>query len=524
MNLSRIVLSATRILIIYLAALVAACSSLPDRLATPNQFPPPSHAELESSKLHQQVKQASAKHSGKSGFYALESGVDALAARLALIDQAEVSLDLQYYIWHDDLSGRLLFNSLLNAADRGVKVRLLLDDIDTPGKDRLLSLLQANQNIDIRLFNPFINRNVRWWNFLTDSTRLDHRMHNKSLTADRIVSIIGGRNIGDEYFETGDRIGFSDLDVLVSGSAAKEVNASFDEFWSSQWAYPLGQIATDIEVTDEDYANYRQTLEIYLHKSLESELRNSIELSQSKIEDDLGGKGVVWSGWQFWHDKPSTVEHTHPDRDSYLAPKIIELLQSAQREILIVSPYFVPGDKLTDLLVNKAQQGLTVKVLTNSLASNDVPIVYAGYINYREELIKGGVEVYELMPTSKRDKSKGGGEWSGSSSSSLHGKYLGIDANYFFVGSFNLDPRSAFLNTELGIVFETPSYYKLLSDGFNELTDGWGYRVYLDDNGDETWETLVNGERVTFDSAPEVSSWDNFWVNFLSIIVPESEL
>lgn len=500
--------------------LMAGCTSLPERAAEPTTPPP----DVSASNYHRIVDEMGQKHPGHSGFYALSEGIDALTARLLMIENAQVSLDVQYYIWHDDLVGKTLHHYLLVAADRGVKVRLLLDDLDTVGKDRLLSLIQYHPNIEIRLFNPFPNRNHRGWDFVSDAGRLDHRMHNKSITADRSVSIMGGRNIGSEYFNASEEVGFSDLDVIAMGPVARYVNNAFDLFWHSEWTFPLQQIVTDETISADDYQQFRRESDQFMARADQSDYAKALNRRWQEDLQKLTLDNLFWGRGMLWHDTPSVITAKNVDKDNFLAPHLWEALAKVEHNLVIVSPYFVPGPKFTEFLVDKVNAGVRVQILTNSLASNDVSLVYAGYRRYREQLLEGGVELYEFKPSAEETEDKNHKPWKGGSRASLHGKYIGLDNRFMFVGSFNLDPRSARLNTELGVLFESPPYASYLTEVFARDAMVKAYKVELDDKGDLLWKTLEGGKEVVFHKAPETSAWQRFTSGFMSWIVPESEL
>lgn len=497
------------------------CASLPDR----STESPAAAADVSSSTLYSIVTALEQQYPNQSGFYALSDGIDALAARLMLIDRAEVTLDVQYYIWHDDLVGKAMHNHLLHAADRGVKVRLLLDDLDTAGKDALLARLQYHPNIDIRLFNPFPNRTARWWDFLANAKRLNHRMHNKSITADHSISILGGRNIGNEYFNASEEVGFNDMDVVAMGPVADEVTQAFDLFWRSEWAFPLQQIVKDETVTLNDYQQYRQASDEFIEQEKQGAYSEALSHHAQQILYNLTLENISWGRWLFWRDSPAKVMAEQVDRDNFMVTHLWDTMAKAQQQMIIVSPYFVPGDKFSDFLIDKVASGVQVQVLTNSLAANDVPLVYAGYRNYRERLLKGGVELYEFKPiadsSSQHTRQL---TWKGSSKASLHGKYIGIDQRYMFVGSFNLDPRSAIINTELGVFFESPSYARELDRAFSEQAMLKAYRVELDEDNNLQWQTLENNQLTTYKKAPQTSGWQRFMSRFMSVVVPESAL
>lgn len=466
------------------------------------------------------------KHPGLSGFHALIEGIDAFASRLLLIQQAEKTLDLQYYIWHDDLTGKVLYDRLLDAADRGVRVRLLLDDLDTAGKEDMLHLIDAHPNIEIRVFNPFANRNRRALDVLGDTHRINHRMHNKSLTADNQATVFGGRNIGDEYFDATEEVGFSDLDVLAIGPVVPEVSEEFDLYWNSPQVYPLSAFKAEETVDDARVRAFRQQSDAFVKTARSSSYADAVRALMAAERPGMATLDYSWGKWKLVYDQPGKVGSREVKKETHMAPAVKEGMDQTESELIIVSPYFVPGSWFTEYLKGLTQKGVAVRIMTNSLAANDVPVVHAGYMRYREDLVRGGVELYEYKPKQGNSggKKKDPTGWSGSSRASLHGKYFGFDRRDVFVGSFNLDARSVDLNTEMGVYFESPQYAKVLSEGFGQRAMTKGYRVILNDNGDLEWVTLENGREVRIDHEPETGFWERFSTGFLSIFVPESQL
>lgn len=467
-----------------------------------------------------------ATHPGKSGFYVLNDGLTAFAARFFLVANAQKTLDLQYYIWHDDLTGKVLYNRLLEAADRGVRVRLLLDDLDTAGKDEMLRAVDAHPNIEIRLFNPFVHRDSRFIDFVTDMQRVNHRMHNKALIADNQAAIFGGRNTGDEYFDAAERVGFSDMEVLTIGPVVGDVSGEFDLYWNSQWTYPLSAFAGKQAVNSEQVEAFRRQSDEFIQQAASSEYADALRGLHLADIQSIAELDYSWGRWILVYDEPSKVGTKAIRSETHLAPRLKEALDRTTSDLIIVSPYFVPGPNFTGYLTDKVSKGVRVRIMTNSLAANDVPLVHSGYMRYRKDLIKGGVELYEFKPVKgvSEEAKKTKAKWSGSSRASLHGKFLGFDRRYLFIGSFNLDARSVALNTELGVYFESPRYAVKLSDEFDEIALEKAYRVTLDDRGNLQWTTLEDGKEVTYYSEPETGFWKRFGAGFMSIFVPESQL
>jgi putative cardiolipin synthase len=508
------------------------CASLPADVERT-----PSHAlqDTQDTLLANKVSVAVAEHPGLSGFHPLSTGMNAFVARVALIDQAQRSLDIQYYIWHQDTTGMVLADKILQAADRGVRVRLLLDDLDTEGRDSSLLLFDAHPNIEIRLYNPFASRDSRMMDFLTDLSRINRRMHNKSLTADNQATIVGGRNIGNEYFGATSHAEFSDLDVLGIGPIVKDVSDMFDSYWNSESVMPVRAFNQDQPIPEEALAKARvefdesvseQQADPYMQAVAQSTLVTSARF------DDLI---FHWGRATLISDAPNKVTATDIKADTHLAPRLKLHLDKAQQELIIISPYFVPGDELVNYLGALVKQGVHVRILTNSLAANDVGVVHAGYMRYREALLRQGVELYEFKSVPGEAWKEENKHWMGSSNASLHAKTFGIDREKVFVGSFNLDPRSVVLNSEMGVLIDNADLGAMLGQSFDNNIAHKAYKLELNfipedesDSGfDEyeiQWLTQQDGKTVFYDAEPDTSFWQRFAAGFLSIFVIESFL
>ncbi|MEH6581293.1 MAG: phospholipase D family protein [Halioglobus sp.] len=502
--------------------LLAGCSTLPPNVEREESYTLTDTAETN---LALRTQPLLDEQPGLSGFHILNDGMDAFTARTRLIGAAQKSIDTQYYIWHDDLTGRVLHHLLLAAADSGVRVRLLLDDLDTAGKEPILRYIDAHPNIEIRLFNPFANRDMRAGDFITDTRRVNRRMHIKTLTVDNQATIFGGRNIGNEYFDAGKDVAFGDVDTLAIGPIVNEVSDQFDLYWNSQWVYPLAAFSPEPADAAEISA-YRVQSAAYMEQALTSEYAaalNEIEMQQIA---SLAGLDYSWSKWRLAYDLPSKVEAEKVTAGTHLGPVIKEGMDNTERELIIVSPYFVPGVSFTKYLTGLVDKGVHVRILTNSLSANDVSLVHAGYMRYRKDLVAGGVDLYEYKATggtgiARKDKKK---KRVGASRASLHAKFFGFDQRYIFIGSFNLDARSLELNAELGAYFESTEQGQQLSENFDQNILDRAYKLHLDNAKDLYWITRENGEDIRFDKEPETSFWDRFKVRTLSIFVPESQL
>jgi putative cardiolipin synthase len=453
-----------------------------------------------------------AAHPGLSGIYPLRDARDAFAARFRLASVAERTLDVQYYIWRKDLSGTLLFKALYDAAERGVRVRLLLDDNNTSGLDNLLAALDSHPRIEVRLFNPFVIRKFRAVGFLTDFSRTNRRMHNKSFTADNQATIVGGRNVGDEYFGATDGVLFSDFDVIAIGPVVQETSAEFDRYWASASSYPLDRMlppANDAQIAEMKAACSRverdPTAVAYMNA-----IRNS-----PFVRDLVAGRlPLEWATARLISDDPAKGLGKER-REDLLVETMKKVFGTPVRKVDLVSPYFVPGADGTRLFLRWAQRGVKVRVLTNALEATDVAAVHAGYAKRRQELLEARVTLYELrrkpgMPTA------GSSGTFGSSAASLHAKTFAVDDSRVFVGSFNFDPRSTELNTEMGFVIDSSALAQRINDAFDRTIPVNAYEVRLSDKGGLYWIEKRGGLTQRLDTEPGATFWRSAWVSLLS--------
>lgn len=472
-----------------------------------------------------------AEHPGKSGFLPLSNGLDAFVARLALADTAERTLDVQYYLFHDDATGRLFAAYLLQAADRGVRVRLLLDDMDTGGRDAGLVAIAHHPNIDIRLFNPFPSRTMRFVNFVLHFGTVTRRMHNKSFTADNLVTIVGGRNIGDEYFDAAEGANFGDMDVLAVGPVVREVSTAFDRYWNSDLAFPVG--ALDVDPDPAFVARAREHLAREIHALPSTAYGRRLQESALTKRLEAGELDLFWATSRVLYDLPEKVRTDPEDRSNHLGPELGDLLTSVEKDLILISPYFVPGKEGTALLRTLVERGRRVTVLTNSLAATDVPAVHAGYARYRRSLLEGGVELYEMRPTvhtGLANESR-----FGESQASLHAKTLVFDQESVLVGSMNLDPRSNLLNTEMGILIESPALAQLVAQWRESGLPEVAWRVELEEVEAEqapvvterrlVWIGQENGQVVRrYDREPDAGLWGRFQALLFRLLPVERQL
>lgn len=402
---------------------------------------------------------------GASGFHLLHDGHAALAARIALAQRATRTLDVQTYLFHRDTTGKLVAAALLAAAERGVRVRLLVDDIDSGDKELRLATLDAHPNIEVRLFNPFHTRGasllVRAWQALQDHVRLNRRMHNKAFIADNQLAIAGGRNIGDEYFDAHRDFGFVDFDVLAAGAIVADLSQSFDTYWNSNAAVP----ASALPVAPGDARLLRATrfLADFRARRFDSDYGRALTAA-----DPLPGLLDGRTRWQLAQatlivDPPDKVKGPGVAASELLAGQLAGQWITPARRALIVSPYFVPGAMGMAYFRYWRHLGVQIDVLTNAYAASDVPVVHAGYANYRVPLLEAGVNLYELKPVAEPHGGRLRDLRSGASRASLHAKAFVLDDSQVFIGSFNFDPRSIHLNTEMGLVIRSPALARQLS-------------------------------------------------------------
>lgn len=466
-----------------------------------------------STRLGKAIAPRVAEHPGLSGVYPLPDPLDAFAARVRLIQDADRTLDVQYYIWHADMTGIMLLKELLNAAERGVRIRLLLDDNGIHGLDNDLAALNKHPNFEVRLFNPFVVRRPKWLGFLTDFSRLNRRMHNKSVTADNQLTIAGGRNVGDEYFGATDGMLYSDLDVLLAGPVVKNVSGDFDRYWASKSSWPAEMI-----LPEADPGRLGQLTENALKVEQDSAASDYIiAIDQSNFMTDLldGNLKLEWAPVRMVSDDPAKGLGDTPD-EGRLTWQLREIIGVPQKSVTLVSAYFVPTSAGVEAFREMRERGVNVRILTNSLSATDVAVVHAGYSKHRKSLLQMGVQLFETRRSAAgTERDRGAGPF-GSSATSLHAKTFSVDGERIFAGSFNFDPRSANLNTELGFVIESPRLAERIADIFEGPVPANTYEVRLNEQGDLYWVKHQNGRLVYHDTEPHSSIWIRTWIWLLS--------
>lgn len=413
-----------------------------------------------------------AAHDGQTGIAPLQNGADAFAARIILADTAVSTIDAQYYIWHGDLTGTLLLDALARAADRGVRVRLLLDDNGTAGLDSELAALVAHPNIEVRLYNPFNLRTAKMLSYGFDFFRLNRRMHNKSFTVDGRATILGGRNVGDEYFGTGPVALYVDLDVLAVGKIVPQVAADFDRYWAAPSVHPAEPIVGAHDDTDP----IGDRLAGFTRDPQMAEYRTILDNSNIVSALTAGNLDLEWTTALLVSDDPVKGQGAVP-REDLLASRLTEAVGDIQNRFDGISPYFVPGAAGVEAFATLEQRGVAVRMLTNSLEATDVLPVHAGYAKRREDMLESGVELFELRNQAAPDAPTDRLGPFGSSGASLHAKTFAVDGQRIFVGSFNFDPRSTTLNTEMGLLIDSERMAQGLHTAFDNGLGGLAWRV-----------------------------------------------
>ncbi len=513
-------------LLIPLAILVfGGCARLPENSDRTTSFAYDQPAE---SKIGRQWQNDFQDHPGQSAYYLLGDGYNALSARLVLASLAEQTIDAQYYLWHADRVGGIFAGELRKAADRGVRVRLLLDDMGLEGRDVNLSVLDAHPNIEVRIFNPFGRNTSRVIQFVTGMGKQTRRAHNKSFTVDNVASILGGRNIGNEYFFAHPELQFYDLDVVTFGPVVEEVSGSFDQFWNHELSYPVSSLVTTPpteEQSREMLRKFNEFLEQQNDSDYVEKLKNSDFIKNFRTEKEK----IFWGPGKIVGDDPQKLGTETDDSTYHLSQELAPYLTEVETELLILSPYFIPGKSGLAFFKELRDRGVQVSILTNSLASTDVAVVHSGYANYRRQLLRMGVTLYEMSKDlSREEQQQVKGEPFYEPQSSLHAKAMVIDRSTLFIGSLNLDPRSVVQNTEIGIVFESEEIADRIALFFSTIVPAIAFRLELrtDENGFEhiVWHGMVDGENKTLLWEPQTTFWERFSMNLLRLLPVESQL
>ena len=504
---------------------LSACASLPVNTGRTESY---AYQDTQDTALSRAYDSRSQGHTDESGFHYLNNGLDAFVARVVLANVAERSIDTQYYMIHNDVVGSLFIDHLFKAAERGVRVRLLIDDIDQGGRDSGLAVVDAHPNIEVRIFNPFARNVGRTSQYITGFGKQTRRAHNKSFTVDNQVTILGGRNIGDEYFNADPELAFLDIDVMSSGPVAQGVSASFDLYWNHDLSYPITTLAEELP-TEEEASRRKQEFDAFVAEQYESEYMKHLRDSDLAKELAQGLLKFAWGIGDVVADDPDKLTEDTSDTKYRLIEQLRPYLEGVQKELIIFSPYFVPGKGGVAFFQSLRDRDVRVRILTNSLSSTDVSAVHAGYSRYRKALLRMGVELYELnkeLSSEARKKMKQGGI--GDSKASLHAKAFVLDRKWVFIGSLNLDARSVVQNTEIGVVFQSPEIAEFVSDGFDSRIDQLAFRLELEgaDNGTGriVWHGIVDDKQQTLYKDPYTGFWKRFGVGFMRIMPIESQI
>ena len=463
---------------------------------------------------------------GRSAFRLLPFAFPAYATRIEMSELAAKSLDVQYYYFPGDQSGKFFMRALRNAAERGVRVRLLIDDLYTVGEDDLLTSLAAFPNVEVRLFNPFPSfRGHLWTRFLSsidEFGRVNHRMHNKMFIADNAAAVVGGRNMADEYFMRAEANNFVDIDTFVAGPLVRELSAIFDRYWNSEYAYPLASIVPEAA----SRAALQRRFDEYTIYTIAPppDQVTPDTLRYSTLPDELVAghlSGAVAAHAEAFADPLSKAAGANLKRIvGTVTDRVLELISGAKEDVVLISPYFVPGERGLEMMKAARERGVHQLVITNSLASTDAPVVHGGYIRYRLAMLQDGVEIRELSPSFVRKRQRLGRF--GSSFGALHAKLAIVDQRRFFMGSMNLDERSAFENTELGLIVDSPELAGELLER-NDPRSSYTLRLTADGEHIE-WVEDEDGLEIIHREEPEVGFWLKLEVFLLAPFISEQEL
>jgi putative cardiolipin synthase len=500
---------------------------------------PPSYAlkHPEPTRLGKRFEQAGQSHFGESAFRIIQAGIDGFLMRMQMIAAAERTLDLQYFIFHGDKTGKLLTEAVLKAADRGVRVRVLVDDGETEPGDEQIAALSAHPGIEIRVFNPFAYRGhvklFKSTEFIFNASRLDYRMHNKLLIVDNAIALVGGRNIGDQYFQVDPDSQFADDDVFAAGRIVQKLSATFDEFWNFNLSIPVELLSDEQPSLDALNAQRQRLKEV--HSELETEgLEFVRRLTSDKPFQEIvnGHLPVVWAQAQLIYDSPDKKAVENGILSGRLMqPEIINAVNAVQSELLMVTPYLIPDEESMQVFKNLHQRKARIRILTNSLESAEMSMAQSGYMHYRIPLLENGVELYEIRSRLGNSRGSGqGAEISRLGNYGLHAKLYVFDRKKLFIGSMNFDQRSKHLNTEIGLIIHSPELAQQVTNRFLAMVQpANAYRLSLQTNTDSgepslVWHTQEDGKTVVYQSEPSRSDWQSFKINVLSALPVDDEL
>ena len=523
-------------IIVVIFALLSGCASLPPGADFPRTVSS-ALADPETTRLGRQFESAAREHEGNSGFRIIPVGADGFLVRMQIINAAERTLDLQYFIFRGDETGRLLTGAVLRAADRGVRVRILIDDGETVAGDDQITALEAHHAVEIRIFNPFVYRGhvtfLRAMEFMANSSRLDYRMHNKLLVVDNAVALLGGRNIGDQYFQIAPDSQVADDDIFAAGPIAKQLSATFDEFWNGALAIPAealsGGKSTHAALNDHREELKQESRQL---KADGVDYVKRVAAGEPWAGMLSGRLPLVWAPAQLVYDSPDKKKVKSGEMIGRLMHRAVATASAAvESELLMITPYLIPGKEGMRLFSDLRQHNVRIRILTSSLESATVLLAQSGYMHYRLPLLEEGVELYEIR--SLLGNSKGSGQTAAISrygNYSLHAKMFVFDRRRLFIGSMNFDQRSMHLNTEVGLIIDSPTLAQQAAARFEAMVQpANAYTLALRPNGAGgtstlVWRTQEQGEAVEYDTEPARSGWQKFEVNVLAILPLDQEL
>ena len=505
-----------------IAITVTGCSTLPKHKI---ESIPETTLQVDTAQttLAQIIQPLQEQHPDLTGYLVLFEPLEALATRLSLIDKAEKRLDLQYYIWDNDKVGSLALHALIRAADRGVKIRLLIDDNNAKSTEGIFLALAQHPNIEVKLFNPYRFRKYRALDMILDLKRINRRMHNKSFIADHQVALIGGRNMTNQYYNVSDNYQFSDVDVMLVGTAVKDISHSFDEYWNHEYAYKVQEVVKQ-SAHHLSYESLKRQLDEHYERVT---VQNYLDLtSNSQAIDSLMSRDIQldWVKAEVVKDSPDKIK-SKAKKKEHLNFQLIQHLEQPEKNVDLISAYFVPEKKGAKMLTDLAKDGVKVRVLTNSFKANDVAVVHAFYGKYRQNLLEHGVQLYEFLPAlNKNDLDKNTEDLAkkakvsikGLSRSSLHAKLMALDEKQVFIGSFNFDPRSAYLNTEIGVLLNSPPLAQAVHTTMDENLSKYAYKLVLDANKKITWQRQTPQGPVIYTKEPRMKWWQRAGIKMLS--------
>lgn len=479
------------------------------------------YTQTENTVLGKQFASIVDKHPNVSGFRLQGNSINALGTRLLITKRAERSIDAQYYQIKPDPIGYLFIGSLLQAADRGVRVRLLIDDFLTHGHDAGIAAFDSHPNIEVRVFNPFAGRKIRLIDALTDFRRINRRMHNKSFTVDNQITVVGGRNIASEYFGARSDVNFGDLDVIAVGPIVQDVSSMFDEFWNHKLALPVAAYARASRDQNKEFTKLRERIKVNTETIKTSPYKDAVRKDFYKfIAAD--SRHFIWAPSKLTYDSPDKALKTNSEVSQEIITTLKRAIDSAKRELVVLTPYFVPRQRGVELFKGVRNNDINVTVVTNSLASTNHPIVHSGYAPSRKPLLELGLKIYEV----KRDVTVPGASHIDAEDSefTLHSKAFIVDRKKIFIGSFNWDPRSVNINTEMGVIIDSNDLANQLINFIDRKLNRTTYEVVLNSNKKIRWIDNSSDEPTVLNKEPNTSWWKRFKNRLMSLLPIKSQL